>query len=307
MSAEQQIGEPIFRHGHAQVGDVRLHYAECGAGERLVVLLHGFPECWYSWRHQLPALGAVGLRVVAPDMRGYNLSDKPGRVDDYRLEKLVDDVLGLIRHCGARSAAVVGHDWGASVAWAVAERHPEYVWKLAALQVPPLAVWRANLTWRQALRSWYMLFFQLPRLPEWWLGAHDFARLEAMFRATARRGTFSDTDLAVFKHALQQRGAADEIGALTGALNYYRANVLRLGRSAGGHAAQVEARVRVPTLFIYGERDQFIVPATVKGVGAYVAAPYREVRLAHTNHWAQQESPAEVNAALISFLLEEVS
>ena len=297
------MSEPIFSHGYAQVGDVRLHYAECGVGERLVVLLHGFPECWYSWRHQLPALGQH-FRVVAPDMRGYNLSDKPGRTEDYRIEKLVDDVLGLIRHCGAREAAVVGHDWGGAVAWAVAEKHPEYVWKLAALQTPPFAVWRANLTLRQALRSWYMIFFQLPRVPEWWLGAHDFAQLDKMLRATARRGTFSNTDLAVFKNALKQHGQADDVDALTGALNYYRANVFKMWHSAQSKSAKVEPRVRVPTLYIYGERDQFIVPETVKGVGAYVAAPYREVRFAHTNHWVQQESPAEVNAALISFLSE---
>jgi pimeloyl-ACP methyl ester carboxylesterase len=283
---------------------VRLHYAECGEGERLVVLLHGFPECWYSWRHQLPVLGQH-FRVVAVDMRGYNLSDKPGKVEDYQIEKLVDDVLGLIRHCGAREAAVVGHDWGASVAWAVAERHPEYVWKLATLQVPPYAVWRANMTWRQALRSWYMLFFQLPRVPEWWLSAQDFARLEAMFKATARRGTFTATDLAVFKNALTQRGQSDEIPALTGALNYYRANVFKLFQRADNWTPQSGARVRVPTLFVFGERDQFIVPETVQGVGAYVAAPYRELRLAHANHWVQQEAPAEVNTALIDFLLAD--
>jgi pimeloyl-ACP methyl ester carboxylesterase len=304
MSTEQQISEPIFRHGSAQVGDVRLHYAECGAGERLVVLLHGFPECWYSWRHQLPALGQH-FRVVAPDLRGYNLSSKPGRVEDYKIEKLMDDVLGLIRHCGAREAAVVGHDWGAAIAWAVAEQHPEYVWKLAALQVPPAAVWRANLTFKQALRSWYMLFFQLPRVPEWWFGANDFARLEAMFNATARRGTFTATDLAVFKHALQQRSPTDETCALAGAINYYRANVFKLFGRDGERAAKVEARVRVPTLFIYGEQDHFIVPETVKGVAAYVAAPYAEVRFARLNHWVQQEAPAEVNNALINFLQAE--
>ena len=119
MSDASQNSDPAIRHGYAQVGDVRLHYAECGEGERLVVLLHGFPECWYSWRKQLPVLGRR-YRVVAPDMRGYNLSDKPGRVEDYRMSRLVDDVTGLIRHFGAREAAVVGHDRGAAVAWAVA-------------------------------------------------------------------------------------------------------------------------------------------------------------------------------------------
>src|SRR5919202_6858912 len=141
MSENIASVESSIRHGYAQVGDVRLHYAEAGEGDRLVILLHGFPECWYSWRHQFAAL-RDGYHVVAPDMRGYNLSDKPPRVEDYKIELLVDDVLGLIRHFGAREAAVVGHDWGAGIAWAVAQRYPEYVWKLAAMQVPPAAVWQ---------------------------------------------------------------------------------------------------------------------------------------------------------------------
>src|SRR2546423_7034282 len=151
MSDELLNLESSIRHGYAQVGDVRLHYAECGAGERLVVLLHGFPECWYSWRHQLTALGER-FHVVAPDMRGYNLSEKPARVEDYRVSRLVDDVTGLIRHLGAREAAVVGHDWGAAVAGAVAQDYPDYGWKVTALPVPPLAVWSKNLTLRQLVR-----------------------------------------------------------------------------------------------------------------------------------------------------------
>lgn len=291
-----------IRHGYAQVGDVRLHYAERGSGERLVVLLHGFPECWYSWRHQLMAFGDR-YRVVAPDMRGYNLSDKPARVDDYRISALVDDVLGLIRHCGAREAAIIGHDWGAVVAWTIARNYPEYVWKLAALQVPPTAVWRANMTFRQALRSWYILFFQLPYVPEWWISTGDFAALERMFKNTARPGTFTDTDIAIYKEALRQRGA------LTGAINYYRANFKALTggltsllqRRRGEHRASDE-RIRVPTLFIYGERDVAIIPESVRGVRDYVDAPYREVRIATSNHWVQQEAHAEVNTALTSFL-----
>src|SRR3712207_1281448 len=170
-----------IRHGYAQIGGVRLHYAERGGGGRLVILLHGFPECWYSWRHQLMALGER-FHVVAPDMRGYNLSDKPPRVDDYRIERLADDVTGLVRHFGARQATIVGHDWGAAAAWAVAERYPEYVSKLAALQVPPARVWAENITLKQLLRSWYMFFFQLPSIPEWWISRADFAGLERMFR-----------------------------------------------------------------------------------------------------------------------------
>jgi pimeloyl-ACP methyl ester carboxylesterase len=286
-----------IQHGYAQVGGVRLHYAQCGSGERLVILLHGFPECWYSWRHQLKALGEH-YTVVAPDMRGYNLSDKPPRVEDYRIDLLVDDVTGLIRHFGRSEAAVVGHDWGAGVAWAVALKHPEYVWRLAALQVPPLAVWRRNMTFKQALRSWYMLLFQIPRLPEWMLSRADFAALDRMFAQTVMRpGTITETDIAVYKKALR------EPGALTAGLNYYRANFFRLFLSRRDNQKGTgEAEIRVPTLFIFGEQDHAIVPETVRGVGYYIDAPYRELRMANVGHWVQQEAHAEVSAALGSFL-----
>ena len=296
MSGEPPNSGSAIRHGYAQVGDVRLHYAESGGGDRLVILLHGFPECWYSWRKQLPVLGER-FRVVAPDMRGYNLSDKPERVEDYRLSRLVDDVTGLIRHFGAREATVVGHDWGAAVAWAAAQHYPDYVSKVAALQVPPPAVWARNLTLRQLLRSWYMFFFQLPSIPEWWIARDDFAALGKLFRATSRPGTFSDEDVEVYK------AAAREPGALTAAVNYYRANLRPLlGRSFRRREIGRHERVRVPALFVYGERDFGILPETVAGVADYVDAPYTELRLGRSNHWVQQESPAEVNAALLSFL-----
>jgi pimeloyl-ACP methyl ester carboxylesterase len=147
-------------HGYAQVNGVRLHYTESGAGDNLVILLHGFPEFWYSWRHQLTALGET-YHVVAPDMRGYNLSDKPARVEDYRIEILVEDVVGLIKHFGATSAALIAHDWGAGVAWAVAQKYPELISKLAIMQVPPAAVWRTNMSVHQLLRSWYMFLLSV--------------------------------------------------------------------------------------------------------------------------------------------------
>lgn len=285
-----------IKHDYAQVGDVRLHYAECGEGERLVILLHGFPECWYSWRHQLKTLGER-FRVVAVDMRGYNLSDKPSRVEDYRTSRLVDDVTGLIRHLGAREAAVVGHDWGAAVAWAVAQHYPDYVWKLAALQVPPPAVWAKNLTLKQFMMSWYMFFFQLPKLPEWLLKRDDFAAIAKMLKGSARRGTFSDEDIEVYKSAMR------EPGALTAAINYYRANIgARLKQSFRKGDYTKQELIRVPTLFIYGERDMAIAPETVQNVAAYIDAPYREVRFADGGHWIQQELPEEVSATLSSFL-----
>jgi epoxide hydrolase 4 len=299
MTDEHEGTDSPIRHGYAQVGDVRLHYAECGEGPRLVLLLHGFPECWYSWRHQLKPLARAGFRAVAPDLRGYNLSDKPGRAEDYKINRLVDDVTGLVRHFGERDAAVVGHDWGAAVAWAVAQQYPDYVRRLAALQVPPPAVWAKNLTLRQLLRSWYMFFFQLPRVPEWWIRRDDFERLGKMFRATSRPGTFTDADVGFYKSALK------EPGALTAAINYYRANLGSfLKRRPDGRATSRQERVRVPTLFVFGERDMAILPETAAGVADFIDAPYTEIRLARANHWVQQEYPTEVNAALIRFLEE---
>ena len=298
MSENLPSHDAVIRHGYAQVGDVRLHYAHAGQGEgkRLVILLHGFPECWYSWRHQLASLGKH-FHVVAPDMRGYNMSEKPPRVEDYQLNRLVDDVTGLIRHFGAREAAVVGHDWGAAVAWAVAQHFPDYVWKVAALQVPPPAVWGRNLTLRQLLRSWYMFFFQIPGLPEWLMRRGDFGGLGRAMRSTSRPGTFKDADIEFYKSALRVTGA------LTAGVNYYRANLRALlRRRFEGREYTQQERIRVPTLFIFGERDAFIVPETVQGVVDYVDAPYREVRLGRSNHWVQQEFPNDVNAALLSFL-----
>jgi len=307
--------DPTISHHYANINGIRLHYAESGSGDNLVILLHGFPEFWYSWRHQLTALGK-SHRVVAPDMRGYNLSDKPARVEDYRIEVLVEDVTDLIKHCGATKAALVAHDWGAGVAWAVAQKYPERVSKLAVLQVPPAAVWRANISLRQLLRSWYMFFFQLPRIPEWVIGRKNFAALDRTFKETvARKGTFSDADIEIYKEALSWPGA------LTAAVNYYRANVRRImsqrnprrtGERTGHHGETktdqakpgADVRIRVPTLFIFGEQDFAILPATVRGIGNYIAAPYRELRIADSGHWVQNEAAEEVNAALLEFLAE---
>lgn len=292
------LPDHALRHNYAQIGGVRLHYVEVGQGEKLVLLLHGFPECWYSWRHQLPVLGAH-YHVVAPDLRGYNLSDKPPRVADYTLDRVQDDITGLIRHLGHKQASVVGHDWGAALAWHLALQQPEYVEKLAALQVPPLAAWRANLTLQQALKSWYMLLFQLPFVPEWLLRRNNFVLLTQMFRRSAiNPATFTETDLAFYRHALS------EPGALTGGLNYYRANFRRmLGfESAAPDNAPQAWQVKCPTLFIYGTQDPAILPATVAGVNRYVAAPYTEQRIARSGHWVQQEAKEEVNAILLKFL-----
>jgi pimeloyl-ACP methyl ester carboxylesterase len=269
--------ELAIKHGFASVGDIRLHYVECGAGNDLVILLHGFPEFWYSWRYQLPVLGRHH-HVIAPDMRGYNLSDKPARVEDYRIDLLVADVVGLIHYFGKDKAAIVSHDWGAGVAWALAQRHPEVVSKLVAMQVPPPAAWRANMTFRQMLHSWYMLFFQLPRLPETVLKANNFAMLEKMFKeTTARSDVFTDEDIEVYKEALRQPGA------LTAGINYYRANVFKT-LFPSKVETPARGRTRVPTLFIYGEKDHAVLPATVRGLDRFIDAPFSELRIPDSAH-----------------------
>jgi pimeloyl-ACP methyl ester carboxylesterase len=235
-------------------------------------------------------------------MRGFNLSDKPAGIKNYRIDALVKDVLGLIKFFGKEKAAIVAHDWGAGVAWALAQRHPESVSRLVAMQVPPPAAWRANFTLGQLRRSWYMFFFQLPRLPEWWASANDFARVEKMYRETSvRPDSFTDADIAAYKEALRQPKA------LSSSLNYYRANVLKSLFRGGGVETPSEGngRVRVPTLFIYGEQDVAIIPETVRGIDQFVDAPYRELRIHESGHWVQNEAVEKVNAALLDFLTDE--
>jgi pimeloyl-ACP methyl ester carboxylesterase len=284
--------DPQISFGHADVGEVTLHYATAGRGERIVLLLHGFPEFWYSWRRQLVSLSDE-YTVVAPDLRGYNLSDKPQDIASYSSDKLVADIAGLIRHFGATDAAVIGHDWGAAIAWAFARQHPEMTWKLAALQVPPPDVWKRNMTLKQALASWYMFFFQLPWVPEWIASRNDFARLESSLRETAAVPVFTDYDIAIYRESWHRSDR------LRGPINYYRANII--GRLFGRDKAPSH-RITAPTLFIYGEKDHAILPTTTRDIAATVDGPYREHRIPNSGHWAQQEASDEVTEVLREFL-----
>ena len=284
-----------IKFDYAQIGSVKLHYAIAGrGGEKLVVLLHGFPEFWYSWRRQLAFLSDE-YTVVAPDMRGFNLSDKPERVEDYHLDKLVDDVCGLIGHLGYAKAAVVGHDWGAAVAWAMAEKQPEYVERLCALQVPPVSVWKKNQTLKQLAASWYMFFFQIPYLPEWLLSRSDYALLaDGLKNSTAESGIFTDAVIAEYKKSWRE---TDKLNSL---LNYYRANLRERMFSSG----EIPSKIKVPTLFIYGEKDSAVLPETVKGVSEAVDAPFSEIRIPDAAHWVQQEASDIINDSLREFLGE---
>jgi len=282
-----------WAHRDAVVNGVRLHYVEAGAGP-LVVLLHGFPEFWYSWRHQIPALAAAGFRVLAPDQRGYNESDKPAGVDAYRVEALTADVAGLIRHVGEARAAVVGHDWGGVLAWYLPVQYPELVDRLVVLNAPhPLAYLRELRRGGQLLRSWYVLFFQLPGLPERLIRAGDFAAVRRMLRRQpVRPDAFTEEDVERYRVALARPGA------LTAALNYYRAAV----RGGGLRRAARKMRpIPVPTLLLWGEQDPALSVRLTEGLEAWVP-DLRVERIADASHWVQNDAPERVNQALVNFL-----
>ena len=281
-----------LEHRYADFGDVRLHYVEAGEGP-LVLLLHGFPQFWYEWRHQIPALVEAGFRVVALDMRGYNLSDKPPGVRAYRVELLARDVERLILACGERTATVVGHDWGAMAAWFAAMRYPGRVGRLAILNVPhPARFVGGLLSPRQLLRSSYMFFFQIPRLPEEVIRAGDFSLLRsALRRDPVRPEALTAEDIERYVKAMARPGA------LTATLNYYRA-LLRNPREMWALLERIEA----PVLVIWGERDRFLSRRLAEPPLRWVPNLLRVERLPDASHWVAEDRPREVNALLLDFL-----
>jgi pimeloyl-ACP methyl ester carboxylesterase len=288
--------EAQLKHGDADVGGgIRLHYVEAGEGP-LVVLLHGFPEFWYSWRHQIPALARAGYHVVAPDMRGYNLSDKPQGWRAYDTGLLADDIAGLVRSFGTRtgtseqSAYVVGHDWGAAVAYAVAMGHPEVVRRLAILNVPhPTRMLEGFRTLKQLRKSWYMFFFQVPRLPEHLIARDDFSFAKRSLRADSK-DAFSDEDLERYVEAWSQPGA------LTGMINYYRA---ALRRSPGKALARMKP-IEAQTLVIWGMRDRHLGSELAEPASEWVPN-VRVERIPDATHWVQHDAPERVNELLLDF------
>lgn len=278
-------------HRLVPTNGIRLHCTIAGDGP-LVLLLHGFPETAHSWRHQIPAL-AARFRVVAPDLRGYGLSDKPRPVAAYDLRELVADVRGLVESLGAASARLVGHDWGGAVAWATAMLEPALVERLAVVNMPHPLRFQEELRRnpRQLLRSWYVFVFQIPGLPEWLLGRRGGrAVADSMQRAVVRPGALTDDDLATL------RAAATRPGGMRGPVNYYRAAL----RSRIDF--RTWPRVRVPTLLVWGDRDIALRPELADRTEALVDAPFRLHRIPEGGHFVHQEYPERVNALLGEFL-----
>jgi len=276
-------------HRTVDLGEVRLHCAEMGRGP-LVLLLHGFPECWVSWRNQLPALAGAGFRAVAPDLRGYGRSDKPRGLDAYRVEVLARDVARLVEALGAERARVVGHDWGGAVAWFFAMWHPERLERLSILNAPhPARYSRAMKRPRQFLRSSYILFFQLPWLPEAALRAGGFALLRRLFRRDpARPGAYSEEDIEEIVDCARRPDA------LRGMLAWYRAMMRRPTHTRW-------QRIDRPVQVIWGEKDRYL--------GREIAQPSREwvpdlrfTAIPEASHWVQADAPEKVNELLLDFL-----
>lgn len=273
-------------------GKLRMHILEDGPADgELVLLLHGFPELAYGFRRQLQPLADAGYHVVAPDQRGYNLTERPEGLDAYRLDVLGEDVIHLMDALGARRAHVVGHDWGGCVAWWVACRYPERVATLTALNMPHWAVMERALKTRlsQLKRSWYILLFQLPWLPELLLANDDFARLARTLYAFSERGSFSPADLAVYKAAWARPGA------LTAMLAWYRAALQRQPQH------RPDTRVHAPTRIIWGLQDE-VFDRELIDESADLCDDVRIDLLPHANHFVQHDAAEEVNAALLDHL-----
>jgi pimeloyl-ACP methyl ester carboxylesterase len=286
-----QVQSPELTHGQAQVGNgITLHYVEAGEGP-LVVLLHGFPEFWYGWRRQIPALAAAGYRVVAPDMRGYNLSDRPAGWREYDANLLAGDIAGLVKALGEERAQIVGHDWGAAVAYVLAMRHPEVVERLAILNVPhPERMLAAFRTARQLRKSWYMFFFQIPGIPERLIARDNFSFAKRSLRS-GLPGSFTDEDLERYVEAWSR------LGALTGMINYYRAALRRSPRSLERTLVRIDA----PTLVIWGQRDRFIGSELAEPLPRWVPN-VRVERIEGATHFVQHDAPERVNELLVEFL-----
>ena len=266
--------------------------AQAGEGDRLALLLHGFPELHYSWRHQIPVLAQMGYRVWAPNLRGYGASDRPEGIEAYRLDTLAQDIAELIDASGAKEVTLIAHDWGALIAWHFAIRKVRPLHRLVILNVPhPKCAQRELRTWRQLKKSWYIFFFQLPHLPERMLLKDEAQTVVEAFRGSAiHKDRFSDAALEPYRQAALRPGAA------TAMVNYYRALLRRPDARRIG-----DGRVDVPTLVLWGEQDVAISIEVLDGMEDYVA-DLTVRRFPDASHWVQQDVPEKVNAELMAWL-----
>jgi pimeloyl-ACP methyl ester carboxylesterase len=278
---------PDMQTKFVDANGLRFEVLEQGIGDRLALCPHGFPEHAISWRHQIPVLAAIGYRVWAVNQRGYGRTTRPMHVADYALPHLVDDVTALINAARAKNVVLIGHDWGAMVAWCFAAQQRRPLDRLVIINDPHPLCFRAALKhWRQMRKSWYVAFFQLPRLPERMLTMNGGAIVRRMFGGVA----LPPDVLAVYTRQITEPGAA------TAMLNWYRAIRLRSSRTL--NLAQV---IDVPTLVVWGERDMALDSICLHGTERYVR-DLTVKRLPDVSHWVQQDAPQAVNELLQEFL-----
>lgn len=279
------------------VDGVDLHVVTAGdPGDPLVVLLHGFPDFWYGWRHQIEPLVDAGYRVLVPDQRGYNLSESPRGTDAYRIDDLTSDIRALVESEGRESAHVIGHDWGAIVAWTLAIESPAFVDRLGIVNVPHPAAFREALrsSADQLRRSWYVFFFQLPLLPEWILGRDDYRLLSDALLESGSTDAFSAVDIERYRASWQMAGS------LSGLINWYRAAGLHPTDLLSGSTEGGEL-VHAPTCIIWGERDTALSPDLAPMSRQYCPNGGVE-RFPDASHWVHQEEPEAVTELLVEHL-----
>jgi pimeloyl-ACP methyl ester carboxylesterase len=286
-----------WEHRFITANGIRFHYVTQGQGP-LALLLHGFPEFWYSWRFQIPVLAEAGYCVVAPDLRGYNESEKPRW--GYDLRTLARDVAALIVALGYDRAIVVGHDWGGVIAWQVAMRYPELVERLVIMNAPhPAAMLRELRSLKQLRMSWYIVAFQLPWLPEYVLKRNGANEIGRMLRGSAvQKEAFPRAVTAHYQAAMSKPGA------ISAALAYYRQFVRDLPRALWRRQLRALPRIQAPTLLIWGLQDIALSVELTHGLEPYVAQ-LRVCYLPESGHWVQQEQPEQVNRLLLDFLSNE--
>jgi epoxide hydrolase 4 len=286
-----------WQHQFIQTNKIRLHCVTQGEGD-LVILLHGFPEFWYAWRFQLPALSRY-FKVVVPDLRGYNDSDKPS--SGYDIDTLSADVIGLIEALGYKQAHIVGHDCGGLIAWHLAQKFPQYVQRLAVLNAPhPNRLMRdlfGNL--EQLLQSWQVLALQVPALPEYLIQQNLRTFLQDWFqRHSIRKGAFSSETMQIYQSALEKAGT------LSAAIHSYRQ--LLSPRDWLPNLIKRPSLITAPTLVLWGEEDTVVSPRLTEGLERLISAPFRLRLLSECGHWAQQEVPSIVNRELLDFLRQGI-
>lgn len=292
MTNQSNQTEQLGQHTTMTTNGIQLHVVQAGPETGpLVILLHGFPEFWYGWHKQIPALVAAGYRVWVPDQRGYNLSDKPKDVASYAIGELAADIIGLIDAANVEKVYLVGHDWGAGVAWWMGINFPDRLHKLIILNVPHLSVMldyvRRSLS--QLRKSWYMVFFQIPWLPEFLLRLSNWHGLAQTMTQSGQAGTFSPDDLALYRRAWSQPGA------LTGMLNWYR-TLMRYRPNLTD-----QDRVSTQTLIIWGKQDSFLSYEMAE-LSVRKCDNGRLVTIPDATHWVQHEAAEQVNELIVSFL-----